>query len=480
MLHWIDTSIIFLFLIGLMGFGWWQSRLNKSTVDFFLGGKTIPWVVAMFSIVATETSVLTFISIPGIAYRGNWLFLQLAIGYILGRILVSLFLLPKYFSSGITSIYEVLGEKFGPEIQKVASGVFLITRILADGIRYLATAVIVQVVTGWSLPAAILVIGGVTLVYSLLGGIRTIVWIDSFQFILYLTGGLISIFYILANMELSFGDALAQLSEAGKLQILNFSGDFIHDPYLFMSAVIGGMFLSFSSHGADYMMVQRVLGTKDLESGRKAMIGSGLFVFLQFGIFLLAGSLIYLLFQNLDLSLIDGKFLNNDLTEIKKDREFALFIVNNLPIGVKGFLLAGILSAAMSTLSSSINSLASSTITDWFKGEADLKKSRIVSGIWAIVLIGIALVFDEGDSAIVIMGLTIASFTYGGLLGLFLLSKLDASFHQTSLILGLISSCLIVFYLKQIGLAWTWFILVSVFVNVGITMVSERVIRILK
>jgi Na+/proline symporter len=465
MLHWIDTAIIFLFLIGLMGFGWWQSRLNTSTADYFLAGKSIPWPVAMFSIVATETSVLTFISIPGIAYRGNWFFLQLAIGYILGRILVSLFLLPQYFSSGVTSIYEVLGEKFGTEIQKVASGVFLITRILADGIRYLATAVIVQVVTGWSLPVAVVVIGGVTLVYSLLGGIRTIVWIDSFQFVLYLAGGLISIFYILLNMEPSAGEAFAQLSEAGKFQFLNFSGDFFHDPYLFISAVIGGMFLSFSSHGADYMMVQRVLGTKDLESGRKAMIGSGFFVFLQFGIFLLAGSLIYI-------------FLGG--VELDKDREFSTFIIEHLPIGVKGLLLAGIISAAMSTLSSSINSLASSTITDWFQGEADLKKSRIVSGLWAIVLIGIALIFDEGDSAIVIMGLTIASFTYGGLLGLFLLSKLDQSFQPISLILGLISSCLIVFYLKQIGLAWTWFILVSVGVNVGITMVSERVIRILK
>ena len=166
--------------------------------------------------------------------------------------------------------------------------------------------------------------------------------------------------------------------------------------------------------------------------------------------------------------------------ELIKDRELSSFIVNHLPVGIRGILLAGVLSAAMSTLSSSINSLASSTITDWLKGEADLRKSRIVSGIWATVLIGIALIFDEGDSAIVIMGLTIASFTYGGLLGLFLLSKLNQSFQPTSLIIGLISSCLIVFYLKHIGLAWTWFILVSVVVNMGITMVSERVIRILK
>jgi len=249
------------------------------------------------------------------------------------------------------------------------------------------------------------------------------------------------------------------------MQFLNFTGNMFHEPYLFFSAVIGGMFLSFSSHGADYMMVQRVLGTKDLESGKKAMIGSGVFVFLQFGIFLLAGSLIYIYLGGI---------------ELEKDREFSTFIVGHLPIGVKGLLLAGILSAAMSTLSSSINSLASSTITDWLKGEADIKKSQLVSGVWAIVLIGIALIFDEGDSAIVIMGLQIASFTYGGLLGLFLLSKLNQSFHPTSLIIGLISSCLIVFYLKQIGLAWTWFILVSVAVNIGMCFISERVIRLVK
>jgi len=442
-----------------------QSWSNKTSKDFFLGRKNLPWIVAMFSIVATETSVLTFISIPGIAYRGNWLFLQLAIGYIIGRILVSVFLLPQYFNLGVTSIYEVLGKKFGSEIQKIASGVFLITRILADGIRFLATAVIVQVVTGWSLPMAVIIIGIVTLIYSLLGGIRTIVWIDSFQFILYLFGGLITIFFILINMDIRAGELFSTLYSANKLTFLNFTGDLFTDPYLFMTAVIGGAFLSFSSHGADYMMVQRVLGTRDLVSGRKAMIGSGFFVFLQFAVFLLAGSLIY--------SYMGG-------VPIAKDREFSTFIVEHLPVGLKGLLLAGILSAAMSTLSSSINSLASSTINDWFGGEATLRKSQVVSLIWAVILIGIALIFDEGDTAIVVMGLQIASFTYGGLLGLFLLSKFDQSFHTASLIVGLISSFLIVFYLKQIGLAWTWFILVSVTVNIMVTMTSDRVLRLLK
>ena len=187
----------------------------------------------MFSIVATETSVLTFISIPGIAYRGNWFFLQLALGYILGRVLVSIFFLPKYFSSGITSIYEILGERFNKDIQKIASGIFLLTRILADGIRFLATAVIVQVVTGWSLPVSVIVIGVVTLIYSALGGIRTIVWVDSFQFVLYLAGGLITILYILLQSDNSAANILTGLSEAGKTKIFNFSGELLKDPYFF-------------------------------------------------------------------------------------------------------------------------------------------------------------------------------------------------------------------------------------------------------
>ena len=444
--------------------GAYQSKSNKSSKDFFLGGKNLPWVVAMFSIVATETSVLTFISIPGIAYRGNWMFLQLALGYIIGRIMVSIFLLPQYFNLGVTSIYEVLGKKFGTGIQKVASGVFLFTRILADGIRFLATAVIVQVITGWSLTAAVFIIGIVTIIYSLLGGIRTIVWIDSFQFLLYLFGGLITIFFILGNMDNGAGEIFSRLYDSGKFTFFNFTGDFITDPYLFISALVGGAFLSLSSHGADYMMVQRVLTTRDLISARKAMIGSGFFVFFQFALFLLAGSLIY--------SFMGG-------ISIEKDREFSTFIVEYLPIGLRGILLAGILSAAMSTLSSSINSLASSTINDWFGGDATVQKSQIVSLIWAAILIGIALVFDEGDTAIVVMGLQIASFTYGGLLGLFLLSKLDRPFRTKSLILGLILSFLIVFYLKQIGLAWTWFILISVSVNILVAIVSDRIFELI-
>ena len=459
-MHWIDLFIILIFLAGFSIYGIYQSRFNKSSEDYFLGGRNLPWPVAMLSIVATETSVLTFISVPGLAYRDDWFFLQLAIGYIIGRVIVSLFLLPQYFKSGVNSIYEIIGHKFGPEIQKVASGVFLITRVLADGVRFLATAVVVQVITGWSLTLAVLVIGAVTLIYTLSGGIKTVVWVDSIQFILYLFGGVASIFILLNYIDQSLLEAISALSSQGKLDIFNWKGDLLREPYLFISALLGGALLSFSSHGVDYMMVQRVLGTKDLDSAKKAMIGSGIFVFIQFGVFLLAGSLIFVLMGGV---------------ELERDREFTSFIVNYLPIGLKGVLLAGVLSAAMSTLSSSINSLASSTVTDWLGGNQSIQKSQIISLIWGLILIGIALLFDESDSAIVIVGLQIASFTYGGLLGLFLLSKINRKFHPISLVTGLVASLLIVFYLNQIGIAWTWFIGIAVVVNFTVTHIVNLV-----
>ena len=460
-MHWIDLTIIVIFLVGFSAFGVWQSRFNNSTEDYFLGGRNLPWPVAMFSIVATETSVLTFISIPGLAYRDDWFFLQLAMGYLFGRILVSIFLLPQYFETGITSIYEVIGKKFGPDIQKVASGVFLITRVFADGVRFLATAVVVQVITGWSLHIAVLIIGLVTLVYTLTGGIRTVVWVDSIQFVLYIFGGVTSIIFALNYLGKPLGDVISELSISGKMSIFNWTGNPLSDPYYFISAIVGGVLLSFSSHGVDYMMVQRVLGTKNLNEAKKAMIGSGLFVLLQFTIFLFAGSIIYLLMEGL---------------EIERDREFTTFIVNYLPVGLKGLLLAGVLSAAMSTLSSSINSLASSTVADWMRGVKSVKQSQLISMAWGVILILIALLFDESESAIVIVGLQIASFTYGGLLGLFLLSKMKQKFHSSSLIAGLVSSLGIVFYLKHIGIAWTWFIGLSVIMNMMISIIIEKMI----
>ena len=461
-MHWIDQFIVILFLLSFSLYGIWQVNRNKSSGDYFLAGKDLPWPISMLSIVATETSVLTFISLPGLAYRGEWFFLQLGFGYMIGRVLVSIFLLPAYFEDGVVSIYEIIGNKFGSVFQKIASLIFLVTRVLADGVRFLATAVVVQVITGWSIELAVFIIGVVTLVYTLSGGLRTVIWIDSIQFLLYLLGGLISIYIAIDLIDTPFSNVIADLSNSDKMKIFNFDGNLLYNPYYFFSAVLGGAFLSFSSHGIDHMMVQRVLSTRNLASARKSMIASGVFVFIQFTIFLFAGSLIFL---------ITGD------TDIQKDREFTHFIVNYLPVGIRGILLAGVLSAAMSTLSSSINSLASSTVTDWFENRVDVTFSRLVSLAWGTVLISIALLFDESDSAVIIVGLQIASFTYGALLGLFLLSKFQRDFSSISLITGLIISIVSVFILKEYGLAWTGFIFISASINILTTISADKIIR---
>ncbi|NTU93513.1 MAG: sodium:solute symporter [Chlorobiaceae bacterium] len=454
----LDLSIVLLFLAANTLFGLWHGRSNKSTGDYFLGGHKLPWIASMFSIVASETSMLTFVSVPGLAYRGDWTFLQLAMGYIVGRVLVSAILLPLYFAHGVNSIYQVIGIRFGPQMQKVASTVFLVTRTLGDALRLFAAGAIVEVVTGWSLPVSIVVIGLVTLIYTLFGGIKAVVWLESFQFGLYLAGGLVSIAFIMNTMDVPMPELLTRLQAAGKLRIINPDSHIFTNPLAFFGAFFGGALLSLCSHGVDHMMVQRVLGCRDLSAARKAMVGSGFFVLFQFTVFLLAGSMIYLFMQ---------------AAPMQKDREFANFIVHQLPSGLKGLLIAGVLSAAMSTHSSAINSLASSTVNDLLGGRATLGTSRLISLAWAVLLVAIAPLFDTRNEAIVMLGLEIASFTYGGLLGLFLFSRSSMKLHPVSLSVGLIASMAIVFLLKFLGLAWTWYISVSVLVNLLVTIAIE-------
>jgi Na+/proline symporter len=419
----------------------------------------------MLSIVATETSVLTFISIPGLAYRDDWYFLQIAAGYIIGRILVSSILLPIYYREGVLSIYQILAIRYGSVIQKAASFVFLITRVLADGVRFLAVGIIIQVITGWPLTIAIVVIGLVTVFYTVYGGFRTVAWVDGFQFILYISGGIIVIFYIIGLLDRPLPEIVTQIVASGKMQIIHFDGSIIKYPNHFFAALCGGILLSFASHGVDYMMVQRVLSTRSIKAAKKALIGSGIFVFIQFLVFLFAGSMIYI-------------FYNGAVFEI--DREFPKFIADILPVGVKGTLLAGVLASAMSTLSSSINSLAASTTTDWFRKSKTVFTARIISSIWAVVLVITAVFFNIGSEAVVIIGLQIASFTYGGLLGLFLLTKINLPLKSLSLIIGLTSSMLIVLAAKNMGIAWTWFIGLAVLTNIIVTISVDRIIVIIQ
>ncbi|MFC1746982.1 sodium:solute symporter [Candidatus Neomarinimicrobiota bacterium] len=460
----LDVWIIALFLGGTLVYGIWSGRRNTTNQAYFLAERTLPWWAVMLSVVATETSVLTFISVPGLAYRGNWFFLQLAIGYILGRVAVSALLLPLYYSEGVTSIYQYIGQRFGGRVQRISSAIFLATRLLADGVRFFATALLVVTLLPLTMFQAVLLIGGITLIYTLAGGIRTVVWMDTVQFILYLGCAIVSLFVLNNLLPGGFMGGLNELRAAGKTAFLNFSTVEIFSlraAYAFPAAVIGGGFLSFASHGTDYMMVQRILSTRNLTAARKALVGSGIFVLIQFALFMLVGGLIWVLFDGVPLGV---------------DQELPRFISVYIPVGLKGLLLSGVLAAAMSTLSSSINSLASSTVNDWLSGRDDLRLSRWVSFGWGVVLMAVALAFQSRESPVVELGLQIASYTYGGLLGLFLLGRTKIIFQPTALISGLVGAAMTVLILNQTGIAWTWFIIAATGVNMGLAIGVNRML----
>ncbi|OUW62228.1 MAG: hypothetical protein CBD58_02130 [bacterium TMED198] len=413
--------------------------------------------MAMFSIVATETSVLTFVSIPSIAYMGDWYFMQLVLGFVVGRVIVSIFILPLYFKSKIVSIYQVLRERFDSSIQKLASGVFFITRILADSVRFLATAVIIEVITGWGMYSSLLIIASVTIVYSLIGGIKSIVYIDALQFGVYFLGGILCILFIVYTLDLKVLSIFSSLVStpatlsSNKLDIVHF-GNPLYASSSFVSAFIGGIFLSFASHGVDYMMVQRVIVTKSLTSARKALIGSGIFVLIQFAIFLFLGSLLWYYFEGLDLDL--------DI-----DRQLPYFIANYIPIGLKGLLVAGIISASMSTLSSSINSLSSTIIFDWFKeGQIDsIKVARMIGLACSLIIVAMSIyLYNVVDSALIIIGLKVASITYGSLSSLFILALFKKKFKINHIKISFIVSFLVSILWSQSSFSWTFIIPASI------------------
>tara|TARA_B100000029_G_scaffold216483_1_gene214300 strand:+ start:30384 stop:31781 length:1398 start_codon:yes stop_codon:yes gene_type:complete len=461
----LDFIVLFLYLIIVSYFSLWASGKQASTKSFFLAEKSIPWWMIMFSVVATETSVLTFLSIPGIAYNSNFGFLQLALGYVIGRWLVAHYLLPLYFKEGLESTYEFLRNRWGVTAQRTGSFVFQVTRILSDGVRLFMTAIPMTLITGWSYQLSIIVIVAFTLFYTILGGLKAVVWADSIQFSIYIIGGFITIWVLGIIIDGGWISILRSASNEDKLLIFQ-GGNFLSYPYHFITAFFGGIFLSLASHGTDHLMVQRLLSAKSLNDSRKALIGSGVLALFQFGIFLMIGTGIWAFYE--------GETINSN-------NVFSKFIIDALPIGVKGLIVAAIFSAAMSSLSSSINAIASSIMSDWIKlikpNKYNLRNSRLISIICGIVISISALLFTSSDNPLVEIGLTISSFTYGGLLGFFVLGLLNIEFSSLSVILGFISSIIImILIIVFTPIAWPWYTLIGLTLMI---MVST-IVRLLK
>lgn len=443
----LDYVVIVVYLAGVAVIGIWISGRQSTTDDYFLGGHDIPWWAVLFSVVATETSTLTFISIPAVAYGGNLTFLQITFGYIIGRVIVSIIFLPSYVEGNLSTAYQFLEQRFGAAMRNATSTTFMVTRLLADGVRLFATAIPLAIIlrlggafAGWGdfeiYLLSITAISVITLIYTLVGGIKAVVWMDVMQMAVYIGGALLAIGIMIGDLPAGLSGAMSTAAGAGKLQLIDFGfdqpfRDFIAQPYTFFTALIGGAVFSVASHGTDQLIVQRLLTTRNLKNSQKALIWSGIVAALQFALFLFIGLLLYSFYE---------AQTAGELGLATTDEIFAKFIVNQLPVGLSGLIIAALFAAAMSSLSSSLNSLASSTTLDLYKPyfgktntpEKDLRVSRIITIIWAVILTGSAFFFtflqlQEGERpAVVELGLGIASYTYGGLLGAFLLGRMFA------------------------------------------------------
>jgi SSS family transporter len=451
----LDLVVLVVYLVGTTAWGAWLGRGQKGSTDYFLGSRSLPWAAVMLSVVATETSTLTFLSVPGVAYVGSLTFLQLSLGYIVGRTVVAMVLLPAYYRGELNTAYALLEKRFGVGARRFTSAIFMVTRLLADSVRLFATAIPLALITGWPYTVSIGVIGALTLVYTYFGGIKAVVWVDAVQMALYLGGALVAVAAIQILLPGGWSHVLASASAAGKLRTIDLSWS-LSEPYTLWAGVLGGAFLSMASHGTDQLIVQRLLTCRDLRSSQKALIGSGFAILVQFALFLMLGLGLWAFYQ--------GRHFD------RTDTIFARFIVEQLPPGVTGLLIAGVFAAAMSSLSSSINSLASATAYDYWAplAGADGDEARIFRAgrrftlVWAVLLVAGAVAFiplSKGTTAVEV-ALSIASLVYGGLLGAFALGVLTRRPGQGAVIVGVAVGIGSVTLLRH-AMAWPWYVLVG-------------------
>ena len=445
-MHPVDLVIVVAYLAAMPIIGVLVGRRQKSSTDYFVGERSMPWWAVTLSVVATETSTLTVISTPGLVFGNGFLFLQLAFGYIIGRTVAAFVLLPRYFKGNYVSAYEYLGKRFGRGLQGTASVTFVFTRLLAEGLRLFAGAIPIKVILDhygihtayWHI---VVLLTALTVIYAFVGGIRSVIWVDVIQWSLYVLGAIGAVIFLAAKLP----DGWTSLaSSQGRFQLTDFTSNLITSPYAFLCAVIGGAFLSMASHGADQLIVGRLLSCRSLRDGQRALIGSSIVVFVQFGLFLVVGAMLWVYTGGKTgataTAVAGGKMSPDDI--------FPNFIVNDLPVGLAGLLIAGILASTMGALASALNALSTSTIADLYqrfthRQASDsklLRHGRMWTLIWAVVFAIFASLFTNSKDPVIQQGLGIVGYTYGALLGSFFLGLLFRRARQADAIVAFIAS----------------------------------------
>ena len=456
----LDLAVLAAYLAGITLFGIHFRRGQQNIRDYFLGGRTAPWWALAFSIVATETSTLTIIGTPALAFAGNLGFLQLAIGYVVGRVVLALLFVPHFFRGEFYTAYQLIERRFGARMKSVAAATFLVTRALAEGVRIAAIAKVVSVAFGTDTRLSVVLVMGLTLIYTFEGGMKAVIWTDVVQLLLYLTGSVVAFVLLLRLIPGGWAEVTQVAAAAGgKLRVFDFTLRYpqtLTQTYTFWSGVLGGAFLTMASHGTDQSIVQRILAARSQRQGQAALLASAGIVFVQFALFLVLGVMLYVFHQHSPLTGAGSD----------PDRIFPEFVVRAMPAGLRGLVLAAIGAVAMSNASGSLNSMAASSVVDLYplRGrEADparlLRLSRWMTLIWGGVLVLLGLV---RWGPVLEAGLTIASITFGSLLGLFLLGFGNRRATANGALAGMIAGLALLLYLKfATPLAWTWYVLVG-------------------
>jgi SSS family transporter len=476
----IDLSIIALYLAGITLFGLRFRKRQRTMRDYFLADRDIPWWAIALSIVAAETSTLTIISIPGLAYDSNLTFLQLVMGYVAGRIMITFVLLPQYFRGELYTAYQLIERRFGPELRTVTAGLFLLTRAAAEGVRVYAVSIVVSIALGTGQVTSIAIITLLTLIYTFEGGLAAVIWTDVVQTFIYVGGTLVGMFTILHLVPGGWGAVAAIAGAFHKFQVFDASllqhWPYINfaKPYTLWAGIIGGTFLTTASHGTDQLIVQRLLAARNQRQSALALLSSGVAVFFQFGLFLFVGVMLFAYYRM------------PSSTFGRADRIYPTFIVTRMPHGIAGLLIAAILAAAMSNLSAALNSLASSSMMDFYlrfrpasrdevRPEARLRLARMATVGWALALFALAVLALHRVGRVVEVGLQIASIAYGALLGVFLLGALTKRVQQRDAVTGMICGLAIELYLwgwSQI--AFTWWVTIGTSLTFAVGYTASR------
>ena len=469
-LTWLDYVVIALYLLAITAFGSWFARFQKTTRDYFLTDRSVPWWAICFTIVATETSTLSFIGVPAGAYAGNMTFLQLALGYIAGRFLVSALFIPAYFRGELFTSYELLQRRFGAAVKNTAAIIFMITRTLADGVRLFATALVISVVTQVPVPWTIVLLGAAMIVYTVRGGVAAVIWTDVVQMFVYVAGALVVFFALLWRIDGGWDTVVAAGQAAGKFQVF----DFTLDParaQTFWAGLLGGIALTLATHGTDQFLVQRLLSARSAREAGRGLVLSGFIVFVQFALFLVIGVMLYVYYQQVPLP--------RPLT--RNDEILPLFVVSGIPAGVSGFIVAAIVAAA---LAPSINALAATTVNDFYvkyvRPDADeallMRVSRAATILWGIAQIGVALGAQWVARSVLDAGLSVLSFAAGPVLGAFLTGVLTTRVESKAMLSGMIAGTAAVTLAWKYNLcAWTWYALLGAVVTGAVAMLASLV-----